>query len=441
MTTDERLASPNTQAVLLLTAPLLAGRRTEGLKPLTTREYQAVVEVLQRMGRQPADLLARDAGALQEECGRAVGTERIKGLLRRGMLLSQALDRWATRGIWVVSRADEGYPARLKRALGIASPPVLYGAGDRGLLDRPALGVVGSREAPRRALEAAAAAGAGAARIGALLVSGNARGVDRTAMDGAAAAGGVVVSVVADGLEKQALVAENRDALHDDRLVIVSPYDPGAGRTVGQLMGRNKVIYGLSDAVLVAHTKHGEGGTWQGAHEHLRRFRTVRVLVQTDSPPDAAQQGLLDLGALVWPSAHDDAMLGDLLAPSRPLPPRRSADPGTVPATDPEPTGAIHAAEPDVLVDPVGTTTIPEPDASDDAAAEDREARVGDALLAAITAAGSTGATAAELAERLDLPKSEVDRFVRHLDEYRRISRVTNSRPARFILNPNTQLM
>ena len=61
--------------------------------------------------------------------------DRIGQLIQRGFLLSQALERWQARAIWVVSRADPGYPRRFKRRLGKNAPPVLYGCGDADLLE------------------------------------------------------------------------------------------------------------------------------------------------------------------------------------------------------------------------------------------------------------------------------------------------------------------
>jgi DNA processing protein len=314
MSMDVVPTSADTQAILLLTAPLLAGRRAEGVKPLDARSYQRIADHLRNAGRRLGDLLDTGTDDVRAGCADIVGAEVLDALLRRGMLLSQALDRWATRGIWVVSRADSAYPRRLLTALGTAAPPILYGAGDLSLLEMPALGVVGSRKAPDEALEVAATAGRTAARSGVLLMSGNAPGIDRTAMVSAAEAGGIVVAVLADGLERQVLVAENRDALHEGRLVVVSPYDPGVGRSIGLLMGRNKVIYGLSDAVLVADTKHREGGTWAGASEHLRRGHRGSVQVRVDEPPNDGQQALLDLGAIAWPRDIDEEGLRALLA-------------------------------------------------------------------------------------------------------------------------------
>ena len=72
--------------------------------------------------------------------------------------------------------------------------------GDRTLLDRPAIGLCGSRHADARALELAEKFGRLVAKLGLVLVSGNARGVDDAAQFGALEAGGTVISVLAEGL-------------------------------------------------------------------------------------------------------------------------------------------------------------------------------------------------------------------------------------------------
>lgn len=56
---------------------------------------------------------------------------RIEALLGRGMQLSLAVEKWQARAIWVLSRADDEYPSRLKRRLGSGAPAVLYGCGCR----------------------------------------------------------------------------------------------------------------------------------------------------------------------------------------------------------------------------------------------------------------------------------------------------------------------
>ena len=94
------------------------------------------------MQRQPADLLSPEADALLRGCQPVIEESRLKRLLARGFLLSQAIERWQTRAIWVVSRADAEYPRRLKARLKNDTPPVLYGCGDAAILDTGGLAVV-----------------------------------------------------------------------------------------------------------------------------------------------------------------------------------------------------------------------------------------------------------------------------------------------------------
>ena len=137
--------SSNAQAILLLTAPLIAGRGKPSAAPLSAGEYRRLARRLRELQREPADLLDPGADSLLKECVSHSDAARLERLLGRGFLLSQAVERWRTRAIWVVSRADAGYPQRLKKRLGEDAPPVLYGCGDASILDAGGLAVVGSR--------------------------------------------------------------------------------------------------------------------------------------------------------------------------------------------------------------------------------------------------------------------------------------------------------
>ena len=117
--------SLNTRAILLLTAPLIIGReRPSSPKLLAAGEYNRLARRLRELQRQPADLLGDGARTLLEECRLDLDAQRLESLLDRGFLLSQALERWRTRAIWVTSRADAEYPRRLKRRLREQAPPV-----------------------------------------------------------------------------------------------------------------------------------------------------------------------------------------------------------------------------------------------------------------------------------------------------------------------------
>ena len=79
--------SPNTQAILLLTAPLIAGRNEPSADVLTPVEYKRLARFLREKQQQPADLLAPDARALLGECQQLIDSDRLKRLLGRGFLL------------------------------------------------------------------------------------------------------------------------------------------------------------------------------------------------------------------------------------------------------------------------------------------------------------------------------------------------------------------
>lgn len=306
--------SPNTQAILLLTAPLVAGRARSSSDPLTLGEYKRLARLLRDKHRQPAHLLATDDQDLLAACQQLVGRDRLEGLLGRGFLLAQAIERWQSRAIWVVSRADPDYPRRLKSRLKDDAPPVLYGCGDAAILETGGLAVVGSRHVDDVLIEYTLRIGRLAAQAKCTLVSGGARGIDQAAMRGAHEAGGKLVGVLADSLERTVLNREYRNTLMDRHMVLVSPFDPSAGFNVGHAMQRNKLIYALSDAALVVNSDHEKGGTWSGAVEQLEKLRLVPVYVRWNGDPGKGLDALRKKGALPWPNPETPKALTETLA-------------------------------------------------------------------------------------------------------------------------------
>jgi predicted Rossmann fold nucleotide-binding protein DprA/Smf involved in DNA uptake len=138
------------------------------------------------------------------------------------------------------------------------------------LLHRAGLAIIGSRNIDEAGVAFAKEVGRKAVAGGLAVVSGGARGTDRIAMDGAMEAGGVVFGVLADSLEATVRKTDVRQLLLDSRLVLLTPYVPTAGFSVGAAMGRNKFIYGLSDFAMVVSSDHQTGGTWAGAVEALK---------------------------------------------------------------------------------------------------------------------------------------------------------------------------
>lgn len=297
--------SANTQAILLLTAPLIAGRGAISPDLLTPREYKYLAQHLREMKRQPADLLTPAGSDLFGACQSVINESRLRRLLERGFLLSQVIERWQSRAIWVVSRADAEYPRRLKARLREDAPAVLYGCGRTTLLETGGLAVVGSRHVDERLIEYTLDVGRLSAKARKTVVSGGARGVDQAAMRGALDAGGTVIGVLADSLEKKVMSREHRNPLMDGQLVLISPYDPNAGFNVGNAMQRNKLIYALADAALVVNADFNKGGTWAGAVEQLDKLRLVPLYVRSTREANQGLEAIHQKGALPWPNPHD----------------------------------------------------------------------------------------------------------------------------------------
>jgi predicted Rossmann fold nucleotide-binding protein DprA/Smf involved in DNA uptake len=222
--------------------------------------------------------------------------ERIGRLLEFAGRLSNQLQNHFNGGLWAVTRVDKSYPARLRDTLKHHAPSVLFGAGDIRLLERAGVAVVGSRNIDEAG--AAFAQGVGAKAVGAKMpvVSGGARGTDRIAMQAALESGGIAFGALADSLERTARQADVSEFLADGRLVLLTPYSPAAGFSVGAAMGRNKLIYGLAEFAIVVSSDYQTGGTWAGAVEALKaNWCPVFVRAGKGVPP--GNDGLLKLGA------------------------------------------------------------------------------------------------------------------------------------------------
>lgn len=263
--------SEQSQAVLLLTAWFTKPGKGEP-KPLTPKEWGRFALWLKDRSMAPEALLrSNDLDAtLFGWSDKTVDVARIRALLERAGALGIALEKWQRAGLWVMTRSDPDYPGRLKRRLKTDAPPVLFGSGNRQLLNQGGIAVVGSRDASEDDLAFTTGLGGTIALQGRSVVSGGARGVDEASMLGALERDGTVIGVLADSLLRNSNSAKYRRALMDRNLVLVSPFNPEAGFDVGNAMARNKYIYALSDTAVIVSATEGKGGTWSGAVEALK---------------------------------------------------------------------------------------------------------------------------------------------------------------------------
>ncbi len=262
--------SSQVEAVLLLTARLAKEAKDER-RPIGSAEWGRFALWLKEQNVQPEDLVLQPPEHLLTGWSdRTITLDRIRRLLGRGLALGLALEKWERAGLWVMTRSDPDYPARLETRLETRAPAVLFGCGNRRLLGQRGVAVVGSRDANNEDLAFASGVGAAAASQGWSVISGGARGVDQAAMLGALEREGTAIGVLSDNLLRATTSGTYRKWLMAKDLVLVSPFDPEVGFVVGNAMDRNKYIYCLSDAAIVVAASQGNGGTWSGALEDLK---------------------------------------------------------------------------------------------------------------------------------------------------------------------------
>ena len=168
-----------------------------------------------------------------------------------------ALAQAAASGICAVSWDNPRYPSRL---LTLADHPlVLWYRGRLECCEQPAVAIVGSRAASPVALEVAATLASDLARRGVTIVSGLARGVDGAAHRGALSRG-VTVAVLGCGVD--VVYPQSHRALATavvERGALVSEFAPGTPPLPHHFPVRNRIISGLSHAVVVVEAAEQSG--------------------------------------------------------------------------------------------------------------------------------------------------------------------------------------
>lgn len=187
--------------------------------------------------------------------------ERILNLLDDTALLKHYLQKGSRNGCIPLTRVSDGYPVRLRQRLGLDSPGVLWAKGDLSILSKPAVALVGSRNIAPKNKAFAAKVGCETAKQGCVLVSGNARGADRTAQQACLNAGGQVISIVADALALQ---------IPQPNILYLSEEGFDCAFSSVRALSRNRVIHALGEKTLVAQSDLATGGTWSGTMQNLR---------------------------------------------------------------------------------------------------------------------------------------------------------------------------
>lgn len=315
---DGQLANP--------TLPRTTGDRLDCLRLVRSRRVGAVTwhRLMAEHGNARAALAALPAIAAAagvegyETCPPCV----VQAEVKQGEALGARL--------MVYGEAD--YPAALLDLPD--APPVLWALGDVALLNRPAVALVGARNASSLGVRMGRRLGQGLAGAGFAVVSGLARGIDAAAHSAALEAEGATVAVMAGGVD--VIYPPENDALAREiaaKGCRISEHPPGLEPQARHFPLRNRVVAGLSRAVVVveAAAKSGSLITARAALDYGRE-----VMAVPGHPFDARASGcnmLIRDGALLVRSPAD--VLEALGAPFQPVPEvRPAAMPGVLPGPE-----------------------------------------------------------------------------------------------------------
>lgn len=272
--------NPREKGFTLLTSTLGNPQR----KPLTIAQFRNLAQRAKAMEKplNNRDMIPEDIVALGYSREDAV---HILSLLSQEEQLAWYIQKGKTKNCIPITRVSQEYPQQLRVRLGLDAPGILWAKGDLAILTQPGIALVGSRDLNSDNLAFAAEVGRQAALQSFVLISGNARGADKTAQNSCLAHGGKVISVVADSLEKQSL---------QENVLYLSEEGFDLSFSGPRALQRNRIIHSLGHFVLVAQCTYGKGGTWSGTARNLRH-RYCPVYCYQDG--SNAMQELHQMGA------------------------------------------------------------------------------------------------------------------------------------------------
>ena len=212
----------------------------------------------------------------------------------------------AQQGLRFVGRSDVGFPPLLRA---IHDPPpglFLRGSGGLEVLISTAVAIVGARACSAYGSAVARMLGRELAAAGAVVVSGLARGVDAEAHRGALEAGGNTVGVLGCGIDRDYPAAHSELARRVGELgLVISEYAPGVGPAPWRFPARNRIIAGLARATVVVEAREASGALITADFALEEGREVFAVPGEITSALSAGTNALLRLGATPLTSAAD----------------------------------------------------------------------------------------------------------------------------------------
>lgn len=223
---------------------------------------------------------------------------------REKVNLDQLWEKIEAQGIKILTWQDEAYPTRLKEI--DQPPPVLYIRGEYLPDDLFAVAVVGTRRVTPYGRQITEEVASFLAANGMTVISGLARGVDAIAHQTALRAGGRTIGILGSGVDKiyppeHLKLAEQMM----ERGAIISDYAPGTPPDASNFPPRNRIISGLSLAVVVIEAGETSGALITAGFAAEQGREVFAVPGSILAPQSKGTNKLIQNGALPLLSVKD----------------------------------------------------------------------------------------------------------------------------------------
>jgi DNA processing protein len=210
------------------------------------------------------------------------------------------------RGLRWLGRSEPGFPPLLAA---IHDPPpglFLRGAAEAELLLRTAVAVVGARSCSPYGSQVARSCGRELAAAGLVVISGLARGIDGEAHRGTLEAGGATVAVLGCGIDRDYPASHRELACRVcERGLVVSEYGPGVEPAPWRFPARNRIVAGLAKAVVVVEARERSGALITADFALEQGREVFAVPGEITSALSVGTNALLGLGATPYTSPQD----------------------------------------------------------------------------------------------------------------------------------------
>ncbi len=168
------------------------------------------------------------------------------------------------RGFDILPFFSPAYPERLKELLGNSFPPLLYTAGNKDLLDKRGIALLGESGISEKGTHICFMGAKALARHGITVISGMASGADNTAHRSALENGGDTIAFIPSGINRINPPDFILRMLESNNLLIVSPFFPGKEADKYSAFTRNRILIALSHAVYIVEAP-AESGIMEAA--------------------------------------------------------------------------------------------------------------------------------------------------------------------------------